>query len=116
MCQCCGTTAATQYFSPPRRSSAWDRRNGCHGGPALARQRTDKPSVPKFFLYATRPGWSLITTRAEPACAASKNIFTLNHVDAMYGTNYVNIDLLKSDNKGPGRPVGWPDIGTARNQ
>jgi len=81
--------------------------------PALAQTAgPDKPSVPKFFVYSdTSVGWSYQFTTRDPNLlyAASKNVFTLNHIDAWkYGTNYVNIDLLKSDNKDPAAPWGGP--------
>jgi hypothetical protein len=82
-------------------------------GPAVAQtEEPNKPAVPAFFIYSdTSVSYSYQFTTREPNLlyAASKNVFTLNHIDAWkYGTNYLNIDLLKSDNKDPESPWGGP--------
>lgn len=79
------------------------------------------PAGSGFFVYSdTSVSYSFNFTTTEPNLLfpATKNVFTLNHVDAWkYGTNYVNLDILKSDNKdpeapwgGPGYPVPWYGI------
>lgn len=71
-----------------------------------------KPASPGIFDYSdTSISWSFNFTTREPNVlwSASKNVFTLNHVDAWkYGTNYLNVDLLQSDNKDPEAPWGGP--------
>jgi hypothetical protein len=81
--------------------------------PAFAQSAADKPAdAPPFFIYSdTSISYSYNFTTREPNLlyAASKNVLTLTHIDAWkYGTNFVNIDLLKSNNKDPQAPWGGP--------
>ncbi len=68
---------------------------------------------PPFFYFSdtTISYWHEFSA-AEPAVGKpiNKDIVTITHVDAWkYGTNFVNIDFLKSDNHDPSNP--WGGIG-----
>src|SRR6185369_2893582 len=71
-----------------------------------------KASSPGIFVYSdTSLSWSFNFTTREPNLlwSAAKNVFTLNHIDAWkYGTNYLNVDLLKSNDRDPEAPWGGP--------
>jgi hypothetical protein len=70
------------------------------------------PASAPFFIYSdTSVSYSYNFTTREPNLLfpASKNVFTVNHVDAWkFGSNYLNIDLLKSDSRDPEAPWGGP--------
>lgn len=83
------------------------------GHPARAQSEPPaKASAPGIFDYSdTSLSWSFNFTTREPNLlyAASKNVFTLTHIDAWkYGTNFLNIDLLKSDSRDPEAPWAGP--------
>ena len=71
-----------------------------------------KPSTLGIFDYSdTSLSWAFNFTTRDPNVewSASKNVFTLNHIDAWkYGTNYLNVDLLVSDTRDPEAPWGGP--------
>ncbi len=83
------------------------------GHPARAQSEPPaKASAPGIFDYSdTSLSWSFNFTTREPNLlyAASKNVFTFTHIDAWkYGTNFLNIDLLKSDSRDPEAPWAGP--------
>lgn len=63
------------------------------------------PTPAPFFLFEdTTVGYHFSPTASEPGVGNNikKNVFTITHVDAWsMGTNFVNIDVLKSDSKDP---------------
>ena len=74
-----------------------------------------KPVDPPFFLFSD---WQISYWHefngAEPAIGRGihKDIVTLTHFDVWrYGTNFVNIDFLKSSNKDPAAPWGGVGFG-----
>jgi hypothetical protein len=78
---------------------------------AAARAQTDEPATslaarqPSFFSFSdTQVSYWHEFTGAEPGIAfpVSKNVVSLTHFDEWrYGTNFVNIDFLLSDNRDP---------------
>lgn len=85
---------------------------------AAARAQTDEPATslvakqPSFFTVSdTQVSYWHEFTGAEPGIAfpVSKNVVSLTHFDEWrYGTNFVNIDFLLSDNRDPQYPWGGP--------
>lgn len=67
---------------------------------------------PGFFAFSdTQVSYWHEFTGSEPGISfpVSKNIFTLTHTDAWrYGTNFLNVDFLLSDNRDPASPWGAP--------
>ena len=72
----------------------------------------DKSTKPSFFLFSdTQLSYWHQFTSSDPSLSypAAKEVVTVTHVDAWkYGSNYINIDFLKSDNKDPAAPWGGP--------
>lgn len=70
------------------------------------------PTTPGIFAFSdTQISYWHEFTGSEPGISTpvSKNIFTIQHTDAWrYGTNFVNIDFLISDNRDPSYPWGGP--------
>lgn len=75
-------------------------------------QAQDKPAAQSFFIFSdTELSYWHQFTASEPRLSfpAAQDVVTLRHIDAWkYGTNYVNIDLLKSTNKDPAAPWAGP--------
>lgn len=71
---------------------------------------TSKPPAASPFIFSdTQLSYWHEFTAAEPGVGRpiDKNIFTLTHFDVWkYGTNFVNVDFLKSDNHDPAAPWG----------
>ena len=85
---------------------------------AAAQAQPDEPATspaekkPAFTAISdTQVSYWHEFTGAEPGVAfpVSKNVVSLTHFDAWrYGTNFVNIDFLLSDNRDPQYPWGGP--------
>src|SRR5437868_6437115 len=86
---------------------------GYAGAADIVTKAPIKPIDPPFFLLSD---WQISYWHefngAEPAVGRKiqKDIVTLTHFDVWrYGTNFVNIDFLKSSNKDPAAP--WGGVG-----
>jgi hypothetical protein len=79
----------------------------------LATKATPAPAAeaPFFLFQDTQISYWHMFDAAEPGVGKNinKDIVSLTHIDAWkYGTNFVNIDFLKSDNHDPAAPWGDP--------
>jgi len=68
------------------------------------------PEPPLFTLNSNTVSYSYAPTATDPFVGkTAKSIFTFSHFDIWtYGTNYINIDVLKSDLRDPAAPCGGP--------
>jgi hypothetical protein len=71
-----------------------------------------RPATPGIFDYSDTSlsrAFNFTTRDPNVEWSATKNVSTLNHIDAWkYGTNYLNVDLLASDSRDPEAPWGGP--------
>jgi hypothetical protein len=70
----------------------------------------EPPKPPPFFLVNDNAfTYSYAPTATDPFVGkTAKNIFTFSHFDVWaYGTNFFNVDLLKSDIRDPATPCGY---------
>jgi hypothetical protein len=66
--------------------------------------------APLFSVNSNTVSYSYAFTATDPFVGkTAKNVFSFSHFDAWtYGTNFLNIDLLKSDIRDPAAPCGGP--------
>jgi hypothetical protein len=66
--------------------------------------------APLFLVNTNTVSYSYAFTATDPFVGkTAKNIFTFSHFDVWtYGTNFINIDFLKSDLRDPAAPCGGP--------
>jgi nucleoside-specific outer membrane channel protein Tsx len=87
--------------------------NSAIAADVIGKASSPPPSAPlPFFIFAdTQLSYWHEFSGAEPAVGKpiQKDIVTITHFDVWkYGTNFVNIDFLKSDDHDPAAPWGGP--------
>jgi hypothetical protein len=65
--------------------------------------------APLFLVNTNTVSYSYRFTATDPFVGkTAKNVFTFSHFDVWtYGTNFINIDFLKSDLRDPAVPCGF---------
>src|ERR1700681_4875971 len=80
--------------------------------PVYTKAPPPAPAPPPFFLFSdTQISYWHEFNGAEPGVGThiNKDIVTITHFDVWkYGTNFVNLDFLKSDKHDPSAPWGGP--------